>query len=170
MRARRAGDAALLLRADGAAGPLAAAIAAQGYAGVVDVVPGADTVLVTTAPGVADLDDLAGHLSALPVPEAGAAAADLAEIAVVYDGPDLADVARLTGLSVGEVVTRHAATEYQVGWLGFSPGFGYLTGLDPALAAVPRACNNIWARVGSPRDFMSGLGNLKSEQVTRCGW
>jgi biotin-dependent carboxylase-like uncharacterized protein len=59
------------------------------------------------------------------------------EIPVVYDGPDLAEVAEHTGLSPEEVIERHAAAEYRVGWLGFSPGFGYLTGLDPALH-VPR--------------------------------
>lgn len=32
------------------------------------------------------------------------------------------------------------------------------------------ACNNIWARAGSPRDSMNGLGNLKFEQAIRCGW
>jgi biotin-dependent carboxylase-like uncharacterized protein len=61
----------------------------------------------------------------------------VAEIPVVYDGPDLAEVAAETGLSPEEVIERHAAGEYLVGWLGFSPGFGYLTGLDPALH-VPR--------------------------------
>ena len=56
---------------------------------------------------------------------------------MVYDGPDLDEVAGLTGLSREQVIERHAATEYLVGWLGFSPGFGYLTGLDPELH-VPR--------------------------------
>lgn len=52
-------------------------------------------------------------------------------------GPDLAEVARLTGLVADEVVTRHAASHYRVAMLGFAPGFPYLLGLDPALA-VPR--------------------------------
>jgi inhibitor of KinA len=52
-------------------------------------------------------------------------------------GPDLADVARLTGLPEGEVVRRHAAPVYPVLFLGFTPGFPYLGGLDPALA-TPR--------------------------------
>ena len=46
-------------------------------------------------------------------------------------------MAALTGLSQAEVIARHQAAEYRVGWLGFAPGFGYITGLDPALA-VPR--------------------------------
>src|ERR1700744_2774068 len=59
------------------------------------------------------------------------------EIPVRYDGPDLDEVAEHTGLSRDQVIERHAASEYLVGWLGFSPGFGYLTRLDPALH-VPR--------------------------------
>jgi len=64
------------------------------------------------------------------------------EIPVCYDGPDLAAVAAHTGLSVGEVVARHAAVDYRVYFLGFMPGFPYLGGLDPLLAtprlATPR--------------------------------
>lgn len=61
----------------------------------------------------------------------------LIEIPACYDGPDLAPVATLTGLSIDEVVARHCAAEYRVAMLGFAPGFPYLLGLDPALA-VPR--------------------------------
>jgi KipI family sensor histidine kinase inhibitor len=138
MRWRPAGDAALLLQAEGVAARLAAAILAERVAGVLDVIPGAGTVLVTTEPGVLDLGQLAGRLLALPLPPAGQDEAPLTEIPVEYDGPDLAEVAELTGLSAGEVVARHVAGEYTVGWLGFSPGFGYLTGLDQVLATVPR--------------------------------
>jgi len=137
-RARPAGDAALLVQAEGLASGLAAAIVAERIAGVLDVIPGADTVLVTTEPGRLDLGELAARVLALPLPRARTGTAARAEIPVVYDGPDLAEVARLTGLSAAEVVARHAAGDYTVGWLGFSPGFGYLTGLDPALATVPR--------------------------------
>ena len=108
-RARPAGDAALLIQADGPASGLAAAIVSQRIAGVLDVIPGADTVLVTTEPGSQDLGELAARVLALPPPQAGPAAAARAEIPVVYDGPDLAEVARLTGLSAGEVAARHAA-------------------------------------------------------------
>jgi KipI family sensor histidine kinase inhibitor len=137
-RWRPAGDAALLLQAEGLAARLAAGILAERLSGVVDVVPGAGTVLVTTQPGALDLATLAARLLALPLPPPARAEDALTEIPVVYDGPDLAEVARLTGLPAGEVVARHVAAEYTVGWLGFSPGFGYLTGLDPVLATVPR--------------------------------
>ncbi len=137
-RWRPAGDAALLLQVEGLAARLAVAILTERVAGVLDVVPAARTVLVTTEPGSNDLGELAGRLLGLPLPPDRPGESALAEIAVVYDGPDLAEVAQLTGLSPGEVVTRHTAGEYTVGWLGFSPGFGYLTGLDPVLASVPR--------------------------------
>jgi KipI family sensor histidine kinase inhibitor len=137
-RWRPAGDAALLLQAEGLAARLAAAILPVRPEGVLDVVPGAGTVLVITEPGSLDLAELAGRLLALPLPPPSRADAALTEIPVVYDGPDLDEVARLTGLTPGEVVARHLAGEYTVGWLGFSPGFGYLTGLDPVLASVPR--------------------------------
>ncbi len=147
---KRAGDAALLLEAGAAvsdqhqggngAAAIAAAIRAADLPGVIDVVPGAATVLVTFAPGSWPVPALAGRLSELataaPVVPA-AAASEPVVIETVYDGPDLADVAALTGLRQSDVIARHQAAEYQVGWLGFAPGFGYLTGLDRALA-VPR--------------------------------
>src|SRR5204863_2831832 len=64
------------------------------------------------------------------------------EIPVVYDGPDLADVARLAGLSERRVVELHAAAQYVVYFVGFSTCFPYLGGLPPELAtprlAAPR--------------------------------
>lgn len=53
------------------------------------------------------------------------------------DGPDLAHVARVHHMAPEEVVRRHIAPVYIVGMMGFTPGFAYLLGLDPALA-TPR--------------------------------
>lgn len=58
-------------------------------------------------------------------------------IPVRYDGPDLPDVARRTGLAVADVIARHSARTYTVYFLGFVPGWAYLGDLDPALV-VPR--------------------------------
>lgn len=60
------------------------------------------------------------------------------EIPVRYggaDGPDLASVAQATGLSADEVVAEHAAATYRVCFIGFSPGFPYLSGLSERLVA-----------------------------------
>jgi KipI family sensor histidine kinase inhibitor len=106
--------------------------------GVVELVPGYRTVLIVADPERAGvLDELAAGLPGLELPPAGAVAGETVEIPVSYDGEDLAEVAGLTGLEAGEVVRRHTAPEYTVAFLGFSPGFPYLVGLDPALE-VPR--------------------------------
>jgi biotin-dependent carboxylase-like uncharacterized protein len=56
---------------------------------------------------------------------------------VVYDGPDLDEVGRLTGLGAAGVVAAHTGTPWRVAFCGFAPGFGYLAGGDPRLR-VPR--------------------------------
>lgn len=58
------------------------------------------------------------------------------EIPVRYGGaygPDLAEVARVTGLGEDEVVALHAGGVYDVRFVGFSPGFPYLAGLPERL-------------------------------------
>ncbi|BCJ26961.1 allophanate hydrolase subunit 1 [Actinocatenispora sera] len=84
---------------------------------------------------VENRSDEAAERPARPrIPPVGAAHV---ELDCVYDGPDLAEVAELWGTSVDGVVARHTGTEFRVAFCGFSPGFGYLTGL-PAELAVPR--------------------------------
>ncbi|RLY93700.1 5-oxoprolinase/urea amidolyase family protein [Kocuria tytonicola] len=48
------------------------------------------------------------------------------EIPVVYDGEDLAEVARLTGMSEQGVVHTHTGTAWTAAFGGFAPGFAYL--------------------------------------------
>jgi inhibitor of KinA len=48
-------------------------------------------------------------------------------------GPDLREVAEATGLTTDEVVAEHAGAEYEVRFIGFSPGFPYLAGLPDRL-------------------------------------
>jgi len=62
------------------------------------------------------------------------------EVPVCYGlgfGPDLGAVSAHCGFTVEQVIERHFATEYRVYFIGFSPGFPYLGGMDPALA-TPR--------------------------------
>lgn len=61
-------------------------------------------------------------------------------IPICYDpdcAPDIAAVAQHAKLSIAEVIHAHASAEYRVAFIGFSPGFPYLTGLPPQLA-TPR--------------------------------
>lgn len=57
-------------------------------------------------------------------------------------GPDLAEVAKSTGLPEQEIIALHSGATYTVAAVGFSPGFPYLAGLPDALnlprKATPR--------------------------------
>ena len=140
MKLRVAGERGLLVEVEDLATVhrLHAALRELDPPGVVELVPAYRTVLIVADPGQAEaLDDLAARLPALELPPAEAVAGETVEIPVRYDGEDLPEVAGLTGLEPDEVVRRHTAPEYTVAFLGFSPGFPYLVGLDPALE-VPR--------------------------------
>jgi inhibitor of KinA len=63
------------------------------------------------------------------------------EIPVCYASEfafDLDDVARRTDLEPNEVIALHSSTEYRVHCVGFTPGFPFLGGLPPKLAAPRR--------------------------------
>lgn len=110
--------------------------ALRAWPGVLDVAVTSDDVAVyfgsepTVDPGAID------RLAAVPAAPTPTRTIDLR---VVYDGPDLTDVARAAGVSEAELVRLHAAAVYEVAWMGFAPGFGYLTGLDPRLHLPRRA-------------------------------
>lgn len=99
--------------------------------GVREVVPGARTVLLD---GIAhDPAVLARELASWRVPPLRRADGPAVEIPVVYDGPDLAEVAEAWGVAAAEVAALHSGTEFRVAFCGFAPGFGYLTGLPDHL-------------------------------------
>ncbi|MDQ1651651.1 MAG: hypothetical protein QOI35_851 [Cryptosporangiaceae bacterium] len=135
----RCGERAVLAETGGLAEAmdLHARLAAARLPGVEELVPAARTVLIRFDPSRTSPDVLAAALATLPAASGREVPGDLVEIPVTYDGADLAEVAELTGLTPAEVAARHAAAEYTVAFCGFSPGFGYLTGGDPALD-VPR--------------------------------
>ena len=116
----------------------AQALRARPLPGVVDLVPAAATLLVLVDES-ADVTAVRRGLEGLDVAPSEAVKDDgeTIEIPVTYDGPDLADVARLTGLSEREVVEAHTGTTWRVAFGGFAPGFGYLIGGDARLE-VPR--------------------------------
>lgn len=99
--------------------------------GVIDVVPAAETVLVSCT----DADSLAAAVARFDdvEPRTTGHADDIVTIPVVYDGEDLEHVAVASGLGVDEVIALHTAADYRVAFCGFAPGFGYLTGLPEAL-------------------------------------
>ncbi|TAM49812.1 MAG: 5-oxoprolinase subunit PxpB [Acidobacteria bacterium] len=122
--------------------------------GVTNLHPAYASVLVSYDPLAAAGELVAGEVArrvqaagAIPLP--GPA---LVEIPVRYGGewgPDLAAVATACGLTEAEVAREHAAAEYLVYFLGFSPGFAYLGGLPPGLATARRASPRTLVPAGS---------------------
>lgn len=105
--------------------------------GVVEMVPAAKSLLLTIDPEEGDVEQLSRAVSRRSVGSHVRAATGEVEIPVVYDGDDLADVARLTGLDERGVIEAHTGQEWTVAFCGFAPGFGYLVGGDDRLR-VPR--------------------------------
>jgi KipI family sensor histidine kinase inhibitor len=101
------------------------------------VVPAARTVLVEFDPARTDPERIAAIVIEMPDRTSDDRADDPVRLPVRYDGADLAAVAEHCQLSVPELIELHAAAEYTVQFCGFSPGFGYLTGLDDRLR-LPR--------------------------------
>jgi len=137
-----AGDRGLLVEVDDLDTVLALAdrLRAAELPGVQDVVLASRTVLVRTASGPdlsrlgSEILDLAGDL---PIGRATDAPAAILDVRVRYDGPDLDEVAAVSGLTRAEVVAAHTGQPWRAAFAGFAPGFCYLTGGDPRLD-VPR--------------------------------
>lgn len=151
------GEAALLVETDGIDAVLAleavfSRLAKVGaWAEVDDLVPAARTLLVVARPDT----DLRALEEAVRVAAVGAgsiaASGDhrVVEILVRYDGPDLDDVATLTGLTRDAVIEAHTGTPWDVGFGGFAPGFAYLVGGDPRLEVPRRAVPRTRVPAGS---------------------
>ncbi|HVW44418.1 MAG TPA: 5-oxoprolinase subunit PxpB [Amycolatopsis sp.] len=104
-----------------------------GLPDLVEVVPGARSVLVVARPGGKALRDARRVVEAADL--ANPPEADPREIVldVRYDGEDLALIAETAGITTGEVIDLHTGADYAVAFTGFAPGFAYLTGLPEPL-------------------------------------
>jgi KipI family sensor histidine kinase inhibitor len=110
----------------------------QHIPGVLELVPGYCTLAIYIDPLKADVQGLCTLLlregrmtrSSMRVPQRTVV------FPVLYGdttGPDLGRVAASSGLSVDDVIARHAGRTYTCAMLGFLPGFPYLLGLDSQL-------------------------------------
>lgn len=148
------------------------ALAADPLPGIAEIIPAARTLMIRSAPGVAADATLARAIRArLPAPDApppdrppGATV----EIPTTYDGADLADVARLMGLTVAEVIAAHQAATWQVAFTGFAPGFAYMTSDDPRFDLPRRATPRTRIPAGSVA--LAGRFSGIYPQETPGGW
>lgn len=132
-------------RIDSALNSRAIALAAslRGQRGVRDVVAGYASVTVHYDPDqvrVSALERAIGRRLRHRPPILGLGR--LHRIPVTYNGPDLGEAAETLGMSVDDLVRRHAAPTYRVFMIGFVPGWAYLGPLPPELRlprrSVPR--------------------------------
>lgn len=142
------GDSAYLLHWPGAAAAWPAVMATaerlreRSIAGLRDIVPAVDTLLVCFDALAVDADQLAADLRAI-AQQAGAAAPPPARrhtIAVAFggdDGPDLDEVAERLHLSADALIERMLTVRQRVLMIGFAPGYPYL-GWLPAELRLPR--------------------------------
>jgi KipI family sensor histidine kinase inhibitor len=141
------GDQALLLQFDSTAEVLAwtDVLSEAALPGVVDIVPASRTVLIKLDgpryQGTARQQLSKLRLTQESVEEATAPNDGRADVVidVVYDGDDLDEVAKLTGLTAREIVAAHTQTPWRVAFAGFAPGFGYLVGGDERLNVSRRS-------------------------------
>jgi KipI family sensor histidine kinase inhibitor len=115
----------------------------EGARGILNLHPAYASLLIEFDPRLVESDAMEALVHEKMTLEAEDHAVEPArtiEIPVRYGGefgPDLADVAKHTGLSAERVVELHSSADYLVYFLGFAPGFAYLGGLPPELA-TPR--------------------------------
>lgn len=127
---------------------LARALRSAPPRGLIDLHPGYGSLLVRYDARRTDalaLEEVLRARLVLSREDAPAESGRLVEIPVVYggaEGPDLAEVARETGLTAERVIELHAGAAYRVAFLGFTAGFPYLSGLPDVLAVT---------RLSSPR-------------------
>lgn len=141
MRTVPASDRSLLVYTEDVAW-LLAAFEASPLRVVVNLHPAYESILIVFDPLATTHDQVRTWISdvehrARPQP---LAPAPTIEIPVRYggeDGPDLAGVAAMHALTPEQAIEAHASAIYTVAFLGFLPGFAYLTGL-PDVLATPR--------------------------------
>lgn len=124
--------------------------AVRGWPGIIDACMTEEWVAVYFADGVSAHLGEAQIESLGKLPESANAPHDV-EIAVRYDGADLADVARACSLPAERVRALHAGAVYTVLFLGFMPGFAYLGGL-PRELELPRLAS---PRVHVPKNAVA---------------
>lgn len=135
--------------------------------GQVDVLAAAQTVMVR-ADSPAAARRMGGLLLELDLTARAKQDGGLVFIDTVYDGEDLAEVGRLTGLGTDGVIEAHTGQVWTVAFAGFAPGFGYMVGENQTLE-VPRRSS---PRTAVPAGSVALAGNYSAVYPRRSpgGW
>lgn len=169
------GDRALLVRfaetlsdaANLAAIDLARRLAADLPEGVAEVAPGLVSVLLRLHP-TADHGRVRGEVMLRLGAPAAAVPGSGHDVAIVFDGEDLGEVAGLAGLSVAEFIRRHNGAPLRVLATGFAPGFVYCGFHSPELV-VPRR-ETVRPRVEAGTVLFAAGQTAIAATPIRTGW
>ncbi|HEY8170974.1 MAG TPA: 5-oxoprolinase subunit PxpB [Candidatus Limnocylindria bacterium] len=158
------GEAALLVEVGDPerAQAVAAALASDRIAGIAELVPGLESVLIDLDPGADPALVASTVQERLEYATPHRVTGRRRTIPVVYGGdhgPDLEEVASLCGMAPAELAERHSALEQRVLFDGFAPGFAYLGTLPPELRVSRLATPRTRTPAGSVAvaDAMSGI-------------
>lgn len=134
------GDRAFLAQfaTERAAAAWAAAVRAQAWPGVIDVVLAYRSVAVFADPDALDPAALESRLAKVEPASDCRGPGKLHVIPVFYNGLDLDDVAARLSIARDDVIEAHVSTEYDVFAIGFLPGYPYAGYLPPILSGLPR--------------------------------
>lgn len=141
LTARRAGLDGLLIDIDGIEAVHAFASAVRAHPDseqLREVVPGSASVLLIGDAAAAER--IFADLQRMSFDLCSRNENQIVELQIRYDGPDLAEVAERSHLTVNEVITLHTSAQHNVDFLGFSPGLAYISGC-PNEIAPPRRPN-----------------------------
>lgn len=170
------GDSAVLVRfgsdLDEAANRNALALAAEllrlPITGVLEVVPSLVSVLVRYDPQAIDGWRLAGEIGLRLTHRPCDPDTKTLRIGVLFDGPDLAEVAEALGLSVADFINRHNEQALRVLTTGFAPGFVYCGFHAPELVVPRRTAVRPKVAVGSVL-FAAGQTAIAATEIP-TGW
>jgi KipI family sensor histidine kinase inhibitor len=114
------------------------AIAAAGIPGIRETVPTFRALAVHFAPDKIRQEALIAALGDVELPShPDIRPGKTWQVPVLYDGPDLGEIAHILGMSAEDAAALHASVSYHVYMLGFLPGFAYLGDL-PERLRLPR--------------------------------
>lgn len=105
---------------------------------ILDLIPAARTVLVYFDALRTKVAEIQRWICGLDIDFQAQQEQRSVDIPIIYDGEDLAQVADIQGCSVAEVIRRHQQSLWQVAFIGFAPGFAYLSSPEHPFVDMPR--------------------------------
>ena len=106
--------------------------------GIKDLVPAAKTILVFFNEIETTFKTLVTSIQTVKIGSGVERNVQELIIPICYTGEDLAQVAELQGLSIADVILKHRQSVWNVAFIGFAPGFAYMSSPDRPFTDTPR--------------------------------